>query len=120
MKVMVIFGRQARHPDFPDAPLAADLARTPEDRKIVEILEIPYLLSRPFAAPPGVPADRAAVLRSAFIAAHRDPEYLSEAARMAIDVSPIDSNQILKQIDRISETPKDLLDRVEKLIQGNG
>jgi len=56
--VLVVFGRSSRHRDFPNAPTARELAKNDRDRNLIEILEIPYALSRPFAAPPGVPEDR--------------------------------------------------------------
>jgi hypothetical protein len=57
-KVMVVFGRGERFPEFPDAPTARELAKNADDRNLIEILEMPYQLSRPYAAPPDVPADR--------------------------------------------------------------
>ena len=53
-----------------DARPRADRARS----------KLPYRLSRPFAAPPGVPPDRAKALQDAFLATHKDPAYLAEAA----------------------------------------
>src|SRR3954467_12184441 len=41
-RVMVVFGRSSRHPDFPDAPTARELARNADDRNLIEIIEIPY------------------------------------------------------------------------------
>src|SRR5262249_53495577 len=49
-RVMAVFGRGTRHADFPDAPTARELARNAEDRHLIEVMEIPYALSRPFAA----------------------------------------------------------------------
>jgi tripartite-type tricarboxylate transporter receptor subunit TctC len=120
MQVLVDFGRLSRHPNFPDAPMASELANTPADKRLIEILETPFALSRPFAAPPEVPADRAKALQTAFLAAHKDPEFLAEAERLDIDVSPIGSDQIQTLINRIADTPKDQLQSIEKLMQGGG
>jgi tripartite-type tricarboxylate transporter receptor subunit TctC len=116
MQVLVVFGRATRHPDFPNAPTARELAKTDKDRTLIEILEVPYLLSRPYAAPPDVPPARAKALQAAFLAAHKDPAYLEEAAKLNIDVSPIGGPEILQLIDRIAETPPDVMKSVEKLI----
>src|SRR5262245_47663750 len=89
VRVLVVFGRATRHPDFPDAPTARELARNAEDRGLIEVLEVPYALSRPFAAPPDVPPDRAKALQAAFMATHKDPAYLAEAEKLGIDVSAI-------------------------------
>src|SRR5205085_1646162 len=50
-RVLVVFGRGTRHADFPDVPTARELARNAEDRHLIEVIEIPYALSRPFAGP---------------------------------------------------------------------
>jgi len=118
MQVLVQFGRRTRHPDFANVPLATELAKTPRDKALIEILEVPYLLSSPYAMPPGVPAERVKALQAAFLAAHKDPEYLAEAEKLKIDVSPIDGQEILDVITKISSMPKDDIKSVEKLIQG--
>ena len=120
MKMMVMFGRQTRHPGFPDSPLALELAKTPADRRILEILDVPYALSRPYAAPPEVPADRAQALQSAFLSAHKDRTYLAEAEKLKLDVSPIGADEIEALVEKIAATPKDQLQSIDKLIQGGG
>jgi tripartite-type tricarboxylate transporter receptor subunit TctC len=119
-RVLVAFGRATRHPDFPDAPTARELARNDEDRNLIEIIEIPYALSRPYAAPPDVPADRAKALQDAFIATHKDPAYLAEAEKVGIEISPIGAQEVLSLIDRMAKTPADQLKRIEKLISEGG
>lgn len=120
MRVLVVFGRKTRHPDLPDVPTGRELALTDQDRALMDVLEAPYLLSRPYAAPPDVPPDRAKALRDAFIATHKDPAYLEDAAKINIDVSPIGGEEILQLIDRIAKTPADQMQKVEKLIAGGG
>jgi tripartite-type tricarboxylate transporter receptor subunit TctC len=120
MQVLVVFGRATRHPDFPNAPTARELARNDKDRALITVLEVPYTLSRPFVGPPDIPADRAKALQEAFMATHKDPEFLRDAERLGIDVSPIDGNAVLKLIDDISKTPPDQLKSIEKLIEGGG
>jgi tripartite-type tricarboxylate transporter receptor subunit TctC len=119
-RVLVVFGRGTRFPDFPDAPTARELAKSPEDRNLIEILEIPYALSRPYAAPPEVPGDRAKALQDAFMATHKDPAYLAEAEKVGIEVSPISGDEIRRMIDKIAKTPADQLKRIEKLIAEGG
>ena len=76
---------------------------------------MPYLLSRPFVAPPGVPAERAKALEAAFLATHDDPEYLSEAKRLQLDISPIDGAAVLSILDRIAQTPPEVLDELRQV-----
>ena len=85
---------------------------------LIELIETPYLLSRPFAAPPGVPPARAKALQDAFMAVHKDKDYLADAAKLGIDVSPIDGNAIHSIIDKLAKMPPAELHSVQKLIEG--
>ena len=119
-RVMVVFGRPDRFKEFPDAPTARELARSQEDRNLIEILEMPYALSRPYAAPPDVPPDRARALQEAFMATQKDPVYLAEAEKLGIEVSPISGAEIRKLIGQIAKTPAEQLKRIESLIAAGG
>jgi len=119
MHALVQFARATRHPEFADVPTARELARNEAARVLIELAEIPYTLSRPFAAPPDLPEDRAAALRAAFLAVHRDAQYLDEAGRLKVDVSPIGGDQALRAIERIANAPPDLLDYMKKLLAEN-
>jgi tripartite-type tricarboxylate transporter receptor subunit TctC len=119
-RVMVVFGRATRFPDFPDAPTARELAKNAEDRNLIEILEIPYALSRPYAAPPRVPPERAQALQQAFMATQKDPAYLEDAKKVGIEISPISGAEIRKRIEQIAKTPPAQLKRIENLITAGG
>ena len=118
MRALVQFARATRHPDFPDVPTARELARNDAARALIEFAELSYRISRPFAAPPDVPADRAKALQDAFMAVHQDAEYLAEAARLRMEVSPIDSGAVLDTIDRIAAAPPQVLDYLRRLMAG--
>ena len=115
-RVLVQFARATRHPDFPDVPTARELAKNESARALIELAELPYALSRPFAAPPQVPAARAKALQRAFLAMQNDPQYLEDAAKVSVDVSPIGADEVLRAIDRIAVAPSELLDYARKLL----
>jgi tripartite-type tricarboxylate transporter receptor subunit TctC len=116
MRPLVQFGRPTRHALLADVPTARELAATPAARALIEMAEVPYQLARPYAAPPGLPADRAAALTAAFLAVHADPDYLAEAARLKVDVSPIGGPQVLAVLERIAGAPPDILAYMQKLL----
>ena len=78
---LVGFGRRARHPDLPDTPIAWELAKDAESRQLLDFTEMPFFMALPFAAPPGLPPDRADALRGAFMAMANDGEFRREADR---------------------------------------
>jgi tripartite-type tricarboxylate transporter receptor subunit TctC len=116
IQVLLQFARVTRHPQFPDVPTARELAANDRARALIALAELPYRLSRPFAAPPGLPDDRAKALQAAFLAVHLDPDYLDEARRLKVDVSPIGGEEVLRAIDGIAGAPPDLLDYMKKLL----
>jgi tripartite-type tricarboxylate transporter receptor subunit TctC len=91
------------------------LAKDERARALIGLAELPYQLSRPLAAPPGLPPERAKALQDAFMAMQSDADYLKEAERLGLDVSPVDGAQALALIERLAASPKELLDYMKKL-----
>jgi tripartite-type tricarboxylate transporter receptor subunit TctC len=119
MQKLLQFARVTRHPDFPDVPTARELALSDKSRALVALAELPYRLSRPFAAPPSLPEDRAKALQKAFLEVQGDPQYLAEAARLKIDVSPIGGPEVVRAIEDIADAPPELLEYMKKLLAEN-
>jgi tripartite-type tricarboxylate transporter receptor subunit TctC len=120
MRVLLQFARSTRHHEFPDAPTARELARDDFARGLIELAELPYFIDRPFAAPPEVPADRAKALQDAFVAAHADPQYLEEAKKLKIEVSPIGADGVQRVLARIAAASPEARDYMKKLLGGKG
>jgi tripartite-type tricarboxylate transporter receptor subunit TctC len=114
-KVPVLFGRTSRHPDFPDTPTGRELTKDPAMLSLIDFAEIPFFMSLPFVAPPGVPADRVKALQDAFMAMCRDKEVLDEATKLGIEMSPIDAAEILRLVARMAATPKEVIARYSAL-----
>lgn len=116
MRVLLQFARSTRLADFPDVPTAAELAPDARSKSLIELAALPYLLSRPFAAPPGLPPARAKALQAAFLAVHKDKGYLADAAKLNVDVSPIGGPEALQVINRMSQTPPALRATLKQLM----
>jgi tripartite-type tricarboxylate transporter receptor subunit TctC len=112
------FGRATRHPRFPDIPTAREIAHDERGRQLIELAEIPYMLSRPYVGPPNLPPDRAKALQAALAEVCRDPEFLADAARMRVDVSPVGPQEALRMLERLAEAPPDLKEEIRKLETG--
>jgi tripartite-type tricarboxylate transporter receptor subunit TctC len=118
-RLLLQFARRERHPDYPDVPIARELARTPSARALIEFAETPLLtMARPYAAPPGVPEERVEALRAAFAATHHDPQYLDEARRLGIHVSPVSASDMVSAIEQMAQAPAEMLEHVRKLLAG--
>jgi tripartite-type tricarboxylate transporter receptor subunit TctC len=93
-----------RHPDLPDTPLIMDLVKTDEDRQIFKVVFARQVMAWPFAAPPGVPAERVAALRKAFDETLQDKEFLAEAERMNLEITPVSGERIQSLIEDLYRT----------------
>jgi tripartite-type tricarboxylate transporter receptor subunit TctC len=76
---------------------------------------LPFFMALPFAAPPDIPADRAAALQTAFMAMCGDKDFLAEAEKLGFDVSPIDAAEVQRLLTRSAATPKDVIARYNAL-----
>jgi len=83
-----------KHPDLPNVPLLVDLAKTPEQKQILTLVCARQPLGRPYVAPPGVPADRIAALRKAFMDTMADKEFLAEAEKQKLEITPISGEEV--------------------------
>jgi tripartite-type tricarboxylate transporter receptor subunit TctC len=100
-----------------DAPSVEELAKTPQDRLVIELIVSGAQLGRPLAASPGVPAARLAALRDAFRATMKDPEFLAEAAKANFDVDPVDGEALQKIVEKVLSTPKELAARAKPILE---
>lgn len=115
IRAMLQFGRATRHPDFPDVPTARELASSEWATAVIGLMETPYMLARPFVAPPGVPQEQAKVLQDAFVKTNADPAYLEEGRRLKLDMSPVGPDQAVALISALSAAPSDLLGYLKNL-----
>ncbi len=104
-------------PDLPNAPSAIDLVTDPVKRQVLELILIRQEMGRPFAAPPGVPADRIAALRRGFDATMKDPEFLAEAARAQLEIDPLTGEDVEKLLAKAYGAPKDIVQQAAALIE---
>jgi tripartite-type tricarboxylate transporter receptor subunit TctC len=116
LRFLVQFGHETRWPGLPDVPTAHELARTPEDRALIELAELPLKMARPFIAPPDLPAARAAILKEAFMATQRDPAYLTDAKDLQVDISPLSGDEIAQVLKRLAQSPPALIQRYKDIL----
>jgi tripartite-type tricarboxylate transporter receptor subunit TctC len=95
----------AKHPDLPDVPLLTDLAKTEEQKQILELIFSRQVMGRPFLAPPGLPADRAAALQKAFMDTMKDPEFLAAAEKAQLEITPVSGPDIAALVKKVYATP---------------
>ena len=94
-----------RHPDMNPAPLVMDFARNDSDRGVLELIFSRQDMGYPVVAPPGVPPERVAILRKAFEAVLKDPEYLADAKKQHLEAEFMRGEEVEALIKRAHGQP---------------
>jgi tripartite-type tricarboxylate transporter receptor subunit TctC len=102
--------------ELPEVPSALDLVSDPQNRQVMELILMRQEAGRPFAAPPGVPADRIAALRRAFTAALKDPEFVAQAQKSQLEIDPLSGAEIEKLLAKAYAAPKPIVQRAAALV----
>jgi len=104
-------------PELKDVPLAVDYAKSDEARQILEIFTGAYgYTARPYAVPPGTPAERLALLRKAFMETSKDPAFLAEARKAGLDLNPIEGETVARIFVSFYDVKPLLLARLEEIV----
>jgi tripartite-type tricarboxylate transporter receptor subunit TctC len=106
-----------KHPELPNIPLAGDLAKTPEDKQMIALFAARQVMGRPFYASPDLPKDRAEALRKAFMATLRDPEFLAEAEKLKLEITPVSGERVQQIVHDIYATPPAVVQKAAALVK---
>ena len=74
-------------------------------------------MSCTFAAPPGTPAEQINILRTAFGATMTDGDFLADAEKMRLSITPLSGAKVQELIERLYKTPKALIERAKTVIK---
>jgi tripartite-type tricarboxylate transporter receptor subunit TctC len=107
----------SKHPDMPDVPLVVDLAKTEEQRQIFKLVFARQVMGRPFLAPPNLPADRLAALRTAFDETMKDPAMLAEAEKADLEITPVSGAKLQTLLAEIYAQPKAVAELAAKALE---
>jgi tripartite-type tricarboxylate transporter receptor subunit TctC len=116
VNVLLTVGLTTR-PALAGVPSVFDLAKTDEDRKVLDLICAKYGMSRPFMAPPNLTPDRAPALRAAFAATLKDPELLADAKKQRMEINLVTGEQVEALVKRIFQTPESLAARARDVIK---
>ena len=106
-----------RHPGMDPAPLVTDFAKNDSDRGVLELIFARQDMAYPIVAPPGTPPERVKVLRQAFEAVMKDPEFLADAKKQQFETAFMRGEEIERLIDRIFASPPDIIARAVSAIE---
>jgi len=104
------------HPDFAGAFNPVPTVQSDEDKQAMKLIFGQLEIARPFALPPGVPADRVAIMRKAFEDTMKDPEFVAGAAKRGFVFRPLSGEKVQAFVGGMYATPAPVVQRVKKIL----
>lgn len=105
-----------RAPDLQHIPLMHELAKNEEDREVLKFISSDMGISRAVVTTPGVPADRLAAMRTAFNTMMKDPQFLAEAEKQKMDISPSTGEQAQAVAESMLNASPKVIERARVLL----
>jgi tripartite-type tricarboxylate transporter receptor subunit TctC len=95
-------------------PHVDDFVKSADDQAVFGLIFGTLALGRIYVSPPGVPAERAKALRTAFMATAKDAAFLDDAIKTQIDISPMTGEQVEAFIARLSAASPAMIERAKQ------
>jgi hypothetical protein len=117
VRVLFQYGAQP-HPELKGVPFALDLLDNAADKILLTAASAPLGLGRPYAAPPGMPADRLAALREAMMATFKDPQFIADCEKQHLECAdPKTGLELESLIKQAYATPENIRKRLVAIQQ---
>ena len=108
-----------KHPELGHVPLIGEFAKTPAEQAQVELVMSRQVMGRPYYFPPGVPADRVAAARKAFMDAIADPEFKAAAEKAQLEINPVSGEDLQALVAKLLKTPPEIVAATRRNIESN-
>jgi tripartite-type tricarboxylate transporter receptor subunit TctC len=114
---LIVQVARTKHPDLANVPLVYEFVKEPEHRVMWDVMTAIATLGRPLSAPPGVPAEQVEILRKAFAATMKDPEYRAEMEKSNRELTPTDGEDMQRMMQEVSAVPQATLVKLNSWIR---
>ncbi len=116
--VMIVQAAAKSHPELTKVPLAIDYAKTDEARTLIRsLVHGVAATARPYVLPPGTPKDRVMMLRKAFMDTMKDPEFLADANKAKLDITPLDGAELEQNVREIFNLDAKLIPKAKEILK---
>ncbi len=116
--VIVLQAAMKSHPELSKIPVAINLAKTDEAKKLIQtVLRVHGPSVRPYVIAPGTPKERAQLLRKAFADTMKDPEFLADAKKAKLDINPLTGEELEENIRAIFKLEPALTEKLKEILK---
>jgi tripartite-type tricarboxylate transporter receptor subunit TctC len=115
LKIVIQMGSKTSD-EFGKVPSVFDYAKTDMDRAVLDVHFKQLLLGRPWAGPPGIPADRLKALRDGLVAVMKDKDFMAEADKTGLDIDPASPEDVEALLKRFAAFPPEVFQKAQEAI----
>ena len=112
VRFLVQYGA-TRHPALPRVPTVIELARTSDERAVLEAVMIAVEIGRSVLTTPDVPPERLAALRRGFQRMLKDEAFVAELEKVSMEILPETGEALGKLVTSLDRLPPDLLAKIK-------
>ena len=92
-------------PEVRNLPQVTDVIKSKDNLSTFNAWMATYQFQRPISLPPGTPKSRLNILRKAYAAVMKDPQFLAEAKKSKLIINYVSGPEIEKYVHQIMNTP---------------
>ncbi len=114
---IVLQASAKKHPELMDVDNAIDYAKTAKARELIKYgIHDPAVITRFYSLPPGTPEKRVKLIRKAFMATMKDPEFLNETSKAGLEIDPVSGERVEEIVAGLFKLDPAILAKLEKII----
>jgi tripartite-type tricarboxylate transporter receptor subunit TctC len=106
-----------KNPGLAGVPRMIDLARSEDDAALLTLFSTPSTIGRSVVAPPGLPPQRVAELRRAFVETLRDASLLRDVERAKLDLEPLPGEALQAAVAGARNFSPELIARAQRIAE---
>ena len=106
------------HPELPKVPLSISFAKSAEARQLIEAgVHQPSQMTYSYSLPPKTPKDRMQTLRAAFSQTMKDADFLNDAGKANLEISPVSGEETEQLIQNLFKTPPAVVAKLKEVLK---
>jgi tripartite-type tricarboxylate transporter receptor subunit TctC len=91
--------------DLPDAPALPEIGTSAEDKQVYQLYASGSAIGRTVIAPPDMPPERVRILRGAFNAMVKDPDFIADIQKLNVELEPLSGERVQELIVQTLNVP---------------
>ncbi len=109
----IVVDAATRDPMIPNVPTLTEVAPDEATKQVFQLLSSASVIGRSYFFPNGVPGERVAIVRKAFMETMKDPDFLAAAKKGRVTVEPVSHEELAEAVAGLKKMPSNVVNRAK-------